>query len=65
MRQRDIIISRIEILESRFKNLEFMVTRGSSVDEFIKTLNQSTEILKDIKDMVEREELSPSEINRR
>jgi len=42
-----------------------MVTRGSSVDEFIKTLNQSTEILKDIKDMVEREELSPSEINRR
>jgi hypothetical protein len=64
MRQRDIIINRIEMLEARFKTLEFIVRRGSPVEEFYSTLNQSTEILSNIKDMIEREEHSPSEINK-
>lgn len=64
MRQRDIIVSRIEMLEARFKILEFMVRRGSPLSEYFQTLEESTEILNDIKDMIEREERSPSEMNR-
>jgi len=52
------------MLEARFKTLEFIVRRGSPVEEFYSTLNQSTEILSNIKDMIEREEHSPSEINK-
>jgi hypothetical protein len=48
MRQRDIIVSRIEMLEARFKILEFMVRRGSPLSEYFQTLEESTEILNDI-----------------
>jgi hypothetical protein len=65
MRQRNIIINKLETLEARLKSLEFMVRRGSPIPEFLKTIENSTEILNDVKAMVEREEHSPSEINRR
>ena len=64
MRQRDIIINKIEMLEARFKTLEFMVRRGSPLPEYFRTIEESSEILNDIKSMIEREEHSPSEINR-
>ena len=65
MRQRDIIVNKLETLEARLKSLEFMVRRNSPIPEFLKTIENSTEILNDVKAMIEREEHSPSEINRR
>ena len=41
-----------------------MVRRGSPLSEYFQTLEESTEILNDIKDMIGREERSPSEMNR-
>ena len=55
MRQRNIIINKLETLEARLKSLEFMVRRGSPIPEFLKTIENSTEILNDVKAMVERE----------
>ena len=65
MRQRDIIVNKLETLEARLKSLEFMVRRGSPIPEFLKTIENSTEILNDVKAMIEREEHSSSEINRK
>ncbi len=65
MRQRDIIVNKLEILEARLKSLEFMVRRSSPIPEFLKTIENSTEILSDVKAMIEREEHSSSEINRK
>ena len=64
MRQRDIIVNKLETLEARLKSLEFMVRRGSPIPEFLKTIENSTEILSDVKAMIDREERSPGEINK-
>lgn len=64
MRNRELLNLRIERLEGKLKVLKYMVNRGEDVKKFQKELENSEEILSEIKSMVEREPMSPNEINK-
>jgi len=64
MRSREYLFKKIEHLESKLKTLQFLIKRGSTVGEFDLEIKFAEEILSEIKATVEREPLSPDEINR-
>jgi len=64
MRNRELLNLRIERLEGKLKVLKYMVNRGEDVKKFQQELENSEEILSEIKSMVEREPMSPNEINK-
>lgn len=64
MRSREYLFKKIEHLEARLKTLHFLTQRGSTKGEFRAEIEIAEEILSEIKSVVEREPMSPSEINR-
>lgn len=64
MRQREQIINNIENLEGFLKTLENKVKTGAPINEFLDFLSRSKDTLEEVKAMIEREEISPSELNR-
>jgi hypothetical protein len=64
MKNRNLIIRRIEQLEGNFKTLHFLCTRGGKIEDFVSKIKDSEEILSDLKAYIEREPLGPSELNK-
>jgi hypothetical protein len=64
MRSREYLFKRIENLEAKLKTLNFLLKRGSTVGEFEHEIKFCEEILEDIKSVIEREPMTPNEINR-
>jgi len=64
MRSREYLFKKIEHLESRLKILQFLIKRKSTVGEFEAEIQVAEEILSEIKSIVEREPMSPDEINK-
>ena len=64
MRSREYLFKRIENLEAKLKTLNFLLKRGSTVGEFEYEIKFCEEILEDIKSVIEREPMSPNEINK-
>jgi hypothetical protein len=65
MRNRDLVFTKIERLEGIMKTLKVMTTRpNTTVEDFHTTVNDAENILEDLRSMIEREPMSPNEVNR-
>ena len=64
MRNRNLIMNKIDHLEGFMKALRGMVQQGRPIKDFLDTLNKSEETLLEVKDTIAREPLSTEEINR-
>ena len=53
--KKDILIDKMEKLEAKLKTLEFLVTRSAPLAEYMITLQQTTELVEDVKSIIERE----------
>lgn len=61
MRNRNLYFAKIENIEGKMKSLQMMVKMGQPIQEFITTAQQVEELLQDMKDMILREPVGPSE----
>jgi len=65
MRNRELVFKRIEQIEIQLEKLRFQTTRPTPLKEFLKEIENTKEILGDLKSMIEREPMDPGEINPR
>jgi hypothetical protein len=63
MRNRESYIRSLERIESSLKTMEFLMSRGGTSNDFKTMMNNIQDQVDFIKSLVEREELSPNEIN--
>jgi len=63
MRYRNIVLDKAAVVDAKLKNLETMVQRQQPIGDFLKTINETKELVQEIQDYVEREERSAGEIN--
>lgn len=64
MRNRNLIINKIEHIEGFLKALRGIVQRQEPISSYLDFLNKSEDTLSEVKSMIEREDLSPNELNR-
>lgn len=63
MRNRELFTRRLEQIEGRLKGLTLMVSRGDNVENFRKEITNIEGIVEELKGYIEREPMSPEEIN--
>jgi|TARA_R110000803_G_scaffold76264_1_gene140849 hypothetical protein len=54
MQNKDYVIGLLEKLESKFSHLEFIVSRQEPLEVYKKTINESREIIENIKSAINR-----------
>lgn len=64
MRNRNLISNKLDNLEAKMKTLKFIVSRGEPVQTFMDVISQSEELISELQALIDREDLSPGEINR-
>jgi|TARA_R100001509_G_scaffold158756_2_gene124369 hypothetical protein len=65
MRNRELIIRRLENVDAILSNLKRIVNTKEPVKTYQENINKAQDILDDVKSMIEREPISPSELNTR
>jgi hypothetical protein len=63
MKNREIIMRRLEHIESNMTKLDFILKRQGSREEFETIIFDTKEYINDAKAFVQQEPLSPGEIN--
>ena len=63
MQHRDIITRKLEMTEGNISKLESLLSRGGEVQDFNVILEQTRDIIQDVKDYVQREPRTPGEFN--
>jgi hypothetical protein len=63
MKNRDIIMRRLETIESNMSKLDFILKRQGSREEFEETIADTRDKISEAKAFVQQEPLSPGEIN--
>ena len=63
MKNREIIMRRLEHIESNMTKLDFILKRQGSREEFETVIFDTKEYINDVKAFVQQEPLSPGEIN--
>ena len=63
MRNRELVLNKLDTLESNMNKLQFMVNRQSPVEDFLSTIETSRDILEQLKSFVHQQPFSPEEIN--
>lgn len=63
MRNRELFLNKLDTLESNMNKLQFMVNRQSPVEDFLSTVENSRDILEQLKSFVAQQPFSPEEIN--
>ncbi len=63
MRNRELFLNKLDTLESNMNKLQFMVNRQSPVEDFLSTIENSRDILEQLKSFVAQQPFSPEEIN--
>jgi hypothetical protein len=58
MKNRDLIVNKLEQIDGKLKVLNSLVRMGQSVDEFLTTLKVTEEILEEVKEYINREPIS-------
>ena len=58
MKNRDVIVNKLEQIDGKLKVLNSLVRMGQSVDEFLTTLKVTEEILEEVKEYINREPIS-------
>jgi hypothetical protein len=64
MKNRDIIMRRLERTEGGIEKLYLLLNRGGTREQVVEVLVEMSESLSDVKAFVQQEPLSPHEINR-
>ena len=64
MRNRNLISNKLDNLEAKMKTLKFIVSRGEPVQTFLDVVTQSEELISELQALIDREDLSPNELNR-
>jgi len=64
MRNRNLISNKLDNLEAKMKTLKFILSRGEPVQTFLDVVTQSEELISELQDLIDREDLSPNELNR-
>lgn len=65
MRNRELVLSKLDTLESNMNKLQFMVNRQSPTEDFLSTVEHSRDILEQLKSFIAQQPFSPDEINPR
>ncbi len=56
MRNKELVDKRFMQIESKLKTLKFILSRpGASADEFKKVINDTEEVINDLKSIIERD----------
>ena len=55
MQHREIITRKLEKVEGNISKLESLLSRGGNINDFIVLLNQTKDVIQDVKDYVQRE----------
>ena len=63
MQHREIITRKLEITEGNISKLESLLSRGGDARDFKIILEQTKDIIQDVKDYVQREPRTSGEIN--
>lgn len=64
MRNRELLINKIELMEGYFKTLKHLTGSGGTLEQYLDFLSRSEDRLEEIKSMIEREDMTPNELNR-
>lgn len=64
MRNRDQLINQIENIEGYLKTLRGIVARQEPLETYNLFLTKAEDTLTDVKAMIEREDMSPNEMNK-
>ena len=65
MRNRELVLSKLDTLESNMNKLQFMVNRQSPTEDYIATIEHSRDILEQLKSFIAQQPFSPDEMNPR
>ena len=65
MKYRETIIRKLESIEGSLRKMDFMLKRGGSSNEFSSEVENISNLTKEVKSYIEREDLSGHEINKR
>ena len=63
MKNRDIIMRRLEHIESNMSKLDFILKRQGNREEFEEVIQDTKDYINDAKSFVQQEPLSPGEVN--
>jgi len=61
MQHREIITRKLEMTEGNISKLESLLSRGGDARDFKTILEQTKDIIQDVKDYVQREPITPGE----
>lgn len=64
MRNRNLAFKKLETLEATLTTLLQIVNRQSPIETYKVNIGKAQGLVEDLKDMVEREPMSPSELNK-
>ena len=64
MKNREIIMRRLEKAESNMEKLNFLLSRQGTREQFNDVIQETREVIQDAKSFVQQEPLSSGEINR-
>lgn len=64
MRNRNLAFKKLETLEATLTTLLQIVNRQSPIETYKVNIGKAQALVEDLKDMVEREPMSPSELNK-
>ncbi len=64
MRNRNLVNRKLEILEATLITLQQIVNRQSPIETYKANIIKAQGLVEDLKDMVEREPMSPTEMNK-
>ena len=64
MRNRNLFNQKLDNLETTLILLQQIVNRQSPIESYKANIGKAQGIVSDLRDMIEREELSPSELNK-
>jgi len=65
MRNRELVLSKLDTLESNMNKLQFMVNRQSPTEDYLTTIEHSRDILEQLKSFIAQQPFSPDEMNPR
>jgi hypothetical protein len=64
MRNRNLITAKLELLENKMKTLKFITSRNEPLATYNQVISESEEVIQELQAIIDREDLSPDEMNR-
>lgn len=58
MRNRELIVSKLEQTEGKMKTLAMLVKMGQPIDEFLRTITEAEDLIQECKEYINREPIS-------